>query len=66
MTSMMKQKQIAKLLGIHDSDVSRTFSGERKVSWPLAEKLADLFPGKTIKQWKYATPEDLKRAFKLL
>jgi len=57
----MKQKQISIILGIHQSDVSRILSGARKVSWPLAEKLADLFPGKSIREWKQATPEELRR-----
>lgn len=37
--------------------------GKRPVSWPLAERLAELFQDRTIQQWKNATPEDLKHAF---
>jgi len=66
MTPMMKQKHISEVLGIHQSDVSRILSGERKVSWPLAAKLSEILPGKTIQQWKNSTPEELKRSFSLL
>ena len=64
---MMKQKDIAKLLGIKESYVCMLFSEDikkyRPVSWPLAKRLSELFPDRTIHQWKNATPDDIKRAF---
>lgn len=60
------QPQIAQTLGVSQSFVSQLLTEKKKVSWPLAEKLSDLFPGKTIQQWKRATPEDLKQAFEQL
>ena len=47
----------------HKQYLSMLINGERKISWPLAEKLADLFPGKSIRDWKNSGPEELKRAF---
>jgi plasmid maintenance system antidote protein VapI len=64
---MMKQKQIAKILRVKESYVCMILNEDhgknRPVSWPLAERLAELFPGRTIQQWKKAKPEELKRAF---
>jgi len=48
---------------IDQARVSRLLKGDEKVSWPFARDLSIEFPGKTIQQWKEATPEDLKRAF---
>jgi hypothetical protein len=59
----IKQKHICKRYGLSPAIVSLTLSGKRAVSWPWAIKLAEDFPGKTVVQWKEATPEDLKRAF---
>jgi len=60
-----KQNEI-KVFGYHKSTISLFKSGRREVSWPLAEKLCETFPGKSIKEWKNATPEELKRAFSQL
>jgi len=60
---MKPRKQISQQLGMTEQYLSMLFSGERKVSWPLAEKLTGLFPGKDIVSWKHSTPDDLKRAF---
>lgn len=59
----IKQKNIAKYLGVSETNVCFLFSGQRPVSWPLAEKLAEIFPGKSISQWKRAQPEELRQAF---
>jgi len=53
-------------LGYHKSTISLFLNGKRAVSWPLAEKLAEIFPAKTVQQWKKSSPEDLRRAFKQL
>ena len=61
---MMTQNDIAVAIGRVDKTyVNKLLTGKRQVSWPLAERLAELFPGRTIQQWKKATPEELKRAF---
>jgi plasmid maintenance system antidote protein VapI len=59
----LKQKNISRILGASDAFVSMILNGKRAVSWPLAARLSDIFPGKTTQQWKQATPEDLRRAF---
>lgn len=59
----MRQEKISKILEIHQSEVSRLLTGKRNVSWPLAARLSEMFPGKTTQQWKDASPEDLRRAF---
>jgi len=60
------QQKIAETLGVSQPFINQIINDKKAISWPLAEKLADLFPGKTIQQWKSATPDDLRRAFKLL
>jgi len=62
----MKQKKISKYLGIDETLLSRLLTGKRQVSWPLAEKFSQIFPGKSISQWKRATPEELKQTFRSL
>lgn len=59
----LKQKDIADYLGIKAAFVSMLLRGQRPVSWPLAEKLAAIFPGKSISEWKRAHPAELKQAF---
>ena len=63
----MKQKQIAKILGVRKSYVSmilhRDPAKRRPVSTPLAKKLSHLFPFKREQMWKNATPEEIKAAF---
>ena len=63
---MMKNKHIAKTLKVSDTLVSRLLSGERKISWPLAERLSKMFPGRSISEWKRAEPEELKQALSQL
>ncbi|WP_040015772.1 helix-turn-helix domain-containing protein [Desulfobacter postgatei] len=61
---MMTQNDIAVAIGRVDKTyVNKLLTGKRQVSWPLAERLAELFPDRTIHQWKNATPDDIKRAF---
>jgi plasmid maintenance system antidote protein VapI len=62
---LITQEQISKHLGFSQPTINLTLSGKRKVSWPMAVKLAELFPGRTVEQWKGATPEQIKRAFAL-
>ena len=61
--AMITQEQIATLLERSQPTISLMLSGKLKVSWPMAARLAEIFPGKTIQQWKQATPEDLKKVF---
>jgi plasmid maintenance system antidote protein VapI len=63
---MVTQINIAQLLKIDQPRVSKLINGREKVSWPIAERLADIFPGKSIAQWKRATPQELKLAFSQL
>jgi len=63
---MMKQKHIAEILRVSQPTINLVLTGKRKVSWPLAQKLSNLFPGKTIAQWKNASPEELRIAFSQL
>jgi len=63
---MKSRKQISQQLGMSEQYLSMLLRGERKISWPLSQKLAELFPGKDMVGWKNATPEDLKRAFSQL
>ena len=73
MRIMMKQKykkytqtDFAALLEIDQPRVSRVLAGKRKVPYSLAEKLADLFPGKSLREWKNSGPEELNRLFNQL
>ena len=61
---MIKNKEIANTLKISESLASRLLSGERKVSWPLAERLSKMFPGKSISEWKRAEVTDLQQILK--
>lgn len=63
---MMKQRQIAPIMEISEQYLSMLLKNQRPVSWPLAVRLAELFPGRTVQQWKVATPEQLKAAFEQL
>lgn len=60
---MESRKEISKRLRMTEQYLSMLLTGERKVSYPLSEKLSELFPGKTMQQWKKATPEELRAAF---
>jgi plasmid maintenance system antidote protein VapI len=61
-----KRQRNMRAFGYHKSTISLFLSGKRPVSWPFAAKLAEIFPAKTMQQWKNATAEDLRRAFKQL
>ena len=60
------QQNIAKLLNVSQPFINQVMTGKKSVSWPLAERLSDLFPGKTMREWKKSSPDDIKRAFKQL
>lgn len=57
------QIQMAEILGVTPAYVCQILTGKLPVSWKMAEKLSDLFPGRSIREWKYAKPTDVKRAF---
>jgi len=60
------QKSIAKEFGVSQPFISQLLVGQKKISWPLAEKLSTLFPRKSISEWKRATSQELKEAFNQL
>ena len=61
----LKQKNISKILGISDPLLSMILSGKRNISYRMAKKLNQLT---RIEKdfWMEASPEELRRAFKLL
>lgn len=59
----MTQTQMANILGITPAYMSEVLSNKYPISRPLAEKLCELFPSKSFKEWRISTPEDLKLAF---
>jgi plasmid maintenance system antidote protein VapI len=64
MMSVMKtQNEIAHLLGVTQPAVNPVLTGKRPLSWKMAERMADLFPGKSLAEWRRATPEQIKKAF---
>lgn len=60
------QTIMAKTLKVSQPFISQVINGRKIISWPLAEKLSDLFPDKNIRQWKNATAKELKKAFSQL
>jgi len=62
----MTQTEISNLLGCSQPTVNLMLNGKKKVSWPLAQRLSELFPCKDIVAWKNSTPHELKRAFEQL
>jgi len=63
---MTSRKYIAFTLNITEQYLSMILTGKRKVSWEVASRLTEIFPGKTIQQWEKLEPEELKRACILL
>lgn len=64
-TAIIKQlKAIAPGIKIDQPRISRIQKGEIKIPFPLAVVLAELFPEKTIPEWKNATPEEFKQVWK--
>jgi len=59
---MKISKRNKAILGYHPSTLSLFKSGKRPVSWPLAEKLANIFPEKSIGEWKRAPLEKIQSA----
>ena len=60
------QKDFAEILKTHQSEINRVLKGKSPVSWPLAVKLVEKFPGRSLLDWKNAKPEDVKQAYKYL
>ena len=58
----MKQYQKAEILGVDKTTLNKILKGKRPVSWPLAEKLAQVCPDKDVAGWKYASPNELESA----
>jgi len=58
----MKKIQIAKQLRISPTMVSLLASGQRKISYPLAEKLSELFGG-SEKEWRSKTWVEVEDRF---
>ena len=54
-----KQKDIADATGYSPTVISLAFSGKRKMTWPMAEKFSELYPERTIVEWKKAGVEEL-------
>jgi plasmid maintenance system antidote protein VapI len=63
MKNSIPQTKIAEALGVSPAFISQILNGKVGVSWKMAEKLADMFPGRSIKEWKYAKPIEVKKAF---
>ena len=64
MKTTIPQTKMAEILGVSPAFISQVLNGKVAVSWKLAEKLSVLFPGKSIREWKYAEPTDVRRAFR--
>lgn len=65
MEQRITQKEIIRKFDgeIDQACISRVLNGLEQVSWFMASKLSDLFPGKSIKEWRKATGEEVARAF---
>jgi DNA-binding XRE family transcriptional regulator len=68
MVFLMKQKQyiLAGKIGVSPSLLSKIFLGRRQLSWPLAARLASIFPARTTEQWRQSSPGEIKRALNSL
>jgi len=60
------QHKIAKTLKVSQPFISQVMTRQAPISWLMAEKLSDLFPGKSLREWKHASPKELKQAFNQL
>jgi len=66
-TKKFTQKTFAALFTCLDQPgTSRLLNGIDKVSSPLAFELADIFPGKSAKECKHATKEDINTLYNQL
>jgi plasmid maintenance system antidote protein VapI len=63
---MKSRKEISDQFKISEQYLSMLLGGERKISWPMAERLSKMFPGKSISEWKRSEPSDLKQVFNQL
>ena len=59
----MTQTQMANILEITPAYMSEVLSKKYPISRPLAEKLSELFPSKSFREWRNSTPNDVRRAF---
>lgn len=60
---MITQMDIAAVLSCSQSTINFILNGTRPVSWPLAEKIDTIFPGKGVKFWRNAKTTDLEKMF---
>lgn len=58
-----RQEDFGAMLGIPQCRVSRLLNGAEEVSFPLAVKLDQLFPGRGIMGWKTAAAKDVQRLY---
>ena len=56
---MERKKDIAKKLGISNGYLSLLISGERQISWNLAERLSNILHGKDIVELKNSKFRDV-------
>lgn len=66
MMKTMTQTQMANILKITPAYMSEVLSQKYPISRPLAEKLSELFPSKSFREWRNATPDDIKSSFSQL
>jgi plasmid maintenance system antidote protein VapI len=57
------QHKIAKTLKVSQPFISQVMTRQAPISWLMAEKLSDLFPGKSLRDWKKANPKEVIKAF---
>jgi plasmid maintenance system antidote protein VapI len=60
------QNIIAQALDVSQPFINQILVGQKPISWKMAEKLSDMFPGKSLREWKHASPKELKQAFNQL
>lgn len=58
-----QSKQLAKIVGTNESNMSRLLNAKRRPSAEYADKLVDLFPFTTLKLWHDGTAREIKAAF---
>tara|TARA_B100000614_G_C14449025_1_gene453474 strand:+ start:706 stop:930 length:225 start_codon:yes stop_codon:yes gene_type:complete len=61
--NIITQQKIATTLGVSQPFIHQVLTGKKKISWPMAEKLSNLFPSKTMQQWKRVDPDVIWSAF---
>ena len=58
------QIQMAEELGLNATYFNQILAKIHPISRPLAEKLAETFPGTTYQEWRQSDPEAIRKAFK--